>query len=82
MNEQDYQLGEDVTEQFAPLVQSHTAVLSVELSVDLLRELETVSEATGHSFDQIISSALSAYLPKQQAATLPQRTTKRAHAAQ
>ena len=82
MNEQDYQLGEDVTEQFATLLQPHTAVLSVELSVDLLTELETVSEATGQSFDQIINSALAAYLPSQQAATLPRRTTRRARAAQ
>jgi hypothetical protein len=61
-----YLLGEDVTSAFAAPVPPRTAVLSIELPLETIAQLEAASTATGQSFAELVDAALRYYLPRQQ----------------
>ena len=64
-NARDYILGGDITDRFAPTNPMTTTVVSVELPDDMVDELETVGEATGRTWDELVCAALAEYLPRQ-----------------
>lgn len=57
----DYVLGEDVTHLAAPKGKRDTAVISVRLATQELRELDALSKATGKTISQVVREALAAF---------------------
>ncbi|MSQ28462.1 MAG: CopG family transcriptional regulator [Dehalococcoidia bacterium] len=64
MERKDFELGRDVTAQAkAAKGKRDSVVLSVRISGDVLRRLETLAQGTGRSVSQLARDALTAYTP-------------------
>jgi hypothetical protein len=60
--EEEYVLGQDITDAASAKSRRGTAVLSVRLSVDELSEIDAISRATGRTASQVVREALGGYL--------------------
>jgi hypothetical protein len=60
--DENYQLGEDITEQAAPFRSSGTSVLAIEISLEQLEALDTRGEMTGQSALEVARDAISYYV--------------------